>query len=102
MKISVEVTGSQASIDELSNKFGKFVSDFTSSLNTNLKARTPIDTGRARRGWTQRTQGTSASVENTVPYVPALEKGRSRQAPNGFVQQSVAATVNEFKRKGQI
>ena len=102
MKISIDVTGTQASIDELNNKFGKFVSDFASSLNTNLKARTPIDTGRARRGWTQRSQGTSASVENTVPYVPYLEKGHSRQAPNGFVKQSVTATVNEFKRKGQI
>lgn len=77
----------QASVDRLTS----LVSD---TLKDELVPRTPIDTGRARRGWQQR----KSAVENRVPYITALEKGRSKQAPRGFVRQAIEATVTKTKR----
>lgn len=56
--------------------------------------RTPIDTGQARRGWQTR----QSSVENRVPYIERLEGGWSKQAPRGFVNQAISATINKTKR----
>lgn len=44
--------------------------------------RTPIKTGRARRGW----RTGSSDIRNEVPYIGKLESGYSRQAPSGFVK----------------
>jgi hypothetical protein len=66
-----------------------------SEVRTQVSGRTPIDTGRARRGWQQRSV---KSVENTVPYISKLEKGYSRQAPNGFVRQGISAAVGKFNK----
>lgn len=67
------------------------------TLQSEIKSRTPIDKGRARRGWQQRSQSSSTSVENRVPYIERLEKGYSKQAPRGFVNQSIKATINKRK-----
>jgi hypothetical protein len=56
--------------------------------------RTPIDTGQARRGWQTRQN----SVENRVPYIERLERGWSKQAPTGFVNQAISATIDKTKR----
>lgn len=53
--------------------------------------RTPIDTGRARRGWQKRT----SEIRNDVPYIAKLESGYSRQAPNGFVNQALKETIRK-------
>jgi L-arabinose isomerase len=60
-----------------------------------VRRRTPIDTGRARRGWQKRTK----EIRNEVPYIRRLENGYSAQAPRGFVKQSVTATINKRKTK---
>lgn len=60
-----------------------------------VRRRTPIDTGRARRGWQTRTK----EIRNEVPYIRRLENGYSQQAPRGFVNQAVSATINKRKSK---
>ena len=60
--------------------------------------RTPIDTGRARRGWQQRQTGTQKILDNQVPYIERLERGWSKQAPNGFVNQAIQATITSANR----
>lgn len=55
--------------------------------------RTPIDTGRARRGWQTRTN----QIRNDVPYIGKLETGYSRQAPRGFVNQALKTTIDKSK-----
>lgn len=57
--------------------------------------RTPIDTGKARRGWQIRT----GQVENRVPYIGKLETGYSRQAPDGFVRQALNTTIEKSNRR---
>ena len=96
MKITVDVEGSELLLRDLDSTIKDFQSRVASTLKSELVPRTPIDTGRARRGWQQRQN----TVENRVPYIEQLEKGRSRQAPRGFVQQAISATVK--KTKGMI
>lgn len=66
--------------------------------------RTPVDTGRARAGWTLERRGPDNSyfrvntrlfggaegqIFNGVPYISYLELGSSQQAPGGFVRQTL-------------
>jgi hypothetical protein len=73
-------------------------------LFTEIKQRTPEDTGTAKAGW--RNQNTQAGFEitNQVPYIGVLDKGRhmtrrgmrgSKQAPKGMVGPS----LDSIKRK---
>lgn len=70
--------------------------DLMPEIQKEVASRTPIDTGRARRGWQQRSQ---TMVKNDVPYIERLEKGYSRQAPNGFVNQGIRAAVKTISNK---
>jgi hypothetical protein len=64
-----------------------------------VRSRTPIDKGRARRGWQKRSQGKDKIISNKVPYIGRLEDGYSRQASKGFTQQAKTATLNKRKSR---
>jgi hypothetical protein len=64
-------------------------------VRTEVANRTPYKEGRARRGWQERRN----TVSNEVPYIERLEKGYSRQAPNGFVKQGVSAAVSNISKR---
>lgn len=89
--------------DNIMQKFEPLVKkelDFLqNTYQTEVKKRTPIDKGRARRGWNKRSQGKDRIVENKVPYIERLEGGYSKQAPRGFVKQALRATINKGKTK---
>lgn len=42
-----------------------------------LKDETPVDTGKAKRGWRLRRTNQGSKIKNTVKYASVLEKGRS-------------------------
>lgn len=96
---TISILGSKETVAELENKIDRFLTAAAVELRSQLVPRTPIDKGRARAGWKERNSLKGYDIENRVPYIGALEKGRSKQAPNGFVDQSVSATVAEMKRK---
>lgn len=59
-----------------------------------LRRVTPVDTGTARKGWTNKKDRAFLSkdpkggtIENPVEYVPELNKGHSKQAPKFFIEQ---------------
>lgn len=56
---------------------------------------TPIDKGKARRGWKMTQTRNTRSVTNRVPYIDLLERGRSKQAPNGII----GPTVRQISRR---
>ena len=90
-RISVE--GVAAAKRMLQNLVREEIRELEDTLVSEIRKRTPIDQGRARRGWQKRTK----EVRNDVPYIRRLENGYSRQAPKGFTQQAVRATVNKRK-----
>lgn len=98
MKISVDVKNFNAVGKELEQEILQFQSFIASEFKRQVVPRTPIDTGQARRGWQQRNYGNQQIVENQVPYIERLERGWSKQAPRGFVEQAIQATINQTKR----
>ena len=92
--LKVEFTGVQGVSRALAAVVRSEIQLLSNEVYSEVRKRTPVDTGRAKRGWKQQTQTNSFSVENAVPYVPVLDKGRhmtnrgirgSKQAPKGIV-----------------
>ena len=92
MPVAVKVEGT-----DIRRWLEDVVSKEKDALQTDYKSavvpRTPIDTGRARRGW----QARGNQIRNDVPYIGKLETGYSRQAPKGFVNQAVKTTIDKSK-----
>lgn len=61
----------------------------TRDLTEEIRRKTPIDTGRARRGWRRTLTPKGASIHNPVPYISHLENGSSSQAPKGMIKPSI-------------
>jgi hypothetical protein len=91
----------------IQREIGKVSDRVADRILREVKIHTPIDKGRARRGWKKRTgRNPSAGnfvqkehrITNRVPYIGLLERGRSKQRPRGIVRPTLAA----FKRGGKI
>jgi len=57
--------------------------------------KTPIDQGRARRGWRLENMFREKRIANRVPYIDYLENGHSKQAPNGIL----GPTIREISKR---
>ena len=61
-----------------------------------LKVVTPVDTGKARKGWqseidlTRRGKFLSGTIFNQVEYIDILNRGHSQQAPSYFIEQTLS------------
>jgi len=93
--IVISVTGVENAKDAVKDTIVDVKNELLTTLLAEIKPRTPIDTGRARRGWRRRAD----TVENKVPYISRLEKGYSKQAPKGFTKQAITATLSKRKAK---
>jgi hypothetical protein len=69
----------------------------TNTLLEEVKKRTPIKQGRARRGWRVERRGTNTHVVNRTPYIGTLERGRSKQAPRGILKPTLRGLKNRRK-----
>ena len=90
---SVESTMTSASI--LAFVAGNVRSDVNSignRLTDTLKADTPKDTGRARRGWKRKNTASGFQITNRVDHIGALNEGSSSQAPRNYVGRSIRST----------
>ena len=96
--------------DEVEKKHAEIVQAIALEFWTRVTLRTPVDTGRARANWSltavpddstttsiiQQPPSTNPElypvyyVQNTLPYIVALEFGSSSQAPNGMFRLTLA------------
>lgn len=76
----------------LMSNIRKDVQNIGDSLTAELKAKTPIDTGRARKGWRVRHTGNTFRVRNDVEHIGALNQGHSKQAKRGYVERTIRST----------
>lgn len=68
-----------------------------------IVARNPVDTGYSRSRWQvetyQNTKGfVRGEITNDAPYIIYLEMGSSDQAPNGFIQITVAEMEAKYSK----
>ena len=79
VKLNARLQGFESSVED-------GFQDLSREAFNRIKTRTPVDTGRARDGWTISGTPTDITILNEVPYIEFLENGHSRQAPNGMVR----------------
>tara|TARA_A100001201_G_C4019309_1_gene180052 strand:- start:15 stop:308 length:294 start_codon:yes stop_codon:yes gene_type:complete len=91
----------RAAMKDLSEGLEDIVNRFLVEYTNELRASTPVATGRAKRGWKRTGKykvGKSVPViENRVPYIGVLDTGTSRQAPNGIAKPAAEKTVRRFR-----
>ena len=87
--LSFRATSVAKTMKSLRRDRDSLLGTFADSILKIVKRNTPIDKGRARRGWRRTKSKAGFSIINRVPYIGALEKGRSKQAPKGIVRPTV-------------
>lgn len=92
----------KGAVDELKAEMGVTVNSALRDLADQLVKKTPIDTGRAKRGWKRVKEfefngQVQTVIRNDVPYIGVLDKGSSKQAPNGIVDPSVQEIKRRYK-----
>lgn len=92
----------KGAIDELKAEMGVTVNSALRDLQDQVVKTTPIRTGTAKRGWRRVAEfkfngQTQTVIRNDVPYIGVLDKGTSKQAPNGIVEPSVAEIKRRYK-----
>jgi hypothetical protein len=95
---------SKGTMKELYSEVNRELDRFFDALNTEAKALTPVKTGRAKRGWRRAGnasigQGatTEVVITNPVPYIAVLDKGSSRQAPQGMFEPALKKVTRRYK-----
>ena len=86
-------------VNELEKKFDQLLERISKKTLQIAKAQTPVRTGRARSGWTESSSDDGFFVQNNVPYIEQLEKGRSRQAPKGITKPTVRKVTGFIKKR---
>ena len=76
----------------IKDKILKGIERMEEDLHGDLQSGTPVDTGRAKRGWTRTKDGST----NRVPYIGALDDGHSKQAPNGITKPALNKLRQRF------
>lgn len=93
--LSFKVTGTRQAIGSLEREKEKLMARVAQDILEVARSKTPIDKGQARRGWRSENRYREISIVNRVPHIDALEKGHSKQAPNGIL----GPTVREITRR---
>lgn len=66
-----------------------------------IVAETPVDTGRARAGWTISVKKVGeffVLMQNKVPYIKYLAEGSSKQANKGWIDRILDKIPGNIKR----
>lgn len=76
---------------------------FNRDLYLEIVKTTPKRTGQASRAWSKPEKVSTADFDkvittNSLPYVPRLEEGYSKQAPSGFIEPSIEKITRRYKR----
>ena len=94
----VTVIGINSAIRQIDDDFRSEIKRLGQSVFTEVKKRTPVDTGTARAGWKSKNNSQGFEISNQVPYIGVLDKGRhmtnrglrgSKQAPQGIIGPSL-------------
>lgn len=94
-KISLEVVNFKEELKRIEEEVflqgNMAIHDRIDYATEQLKIVTPVDTGKARKGWYNKKNytiyGTAAGeINNDVEYIEILNQGHSKQAPKYFIE----------------
>lgn len=90
---------------DIEDSLNAVVNHFLDDFYKEVKKTTPIDKGRAKRGWRQRgkydiaRRGSQTVIENRVTYIGVLDEGSSKQAPRGMTDPAFRKLSKRRYRK---
>jgi hypothetical protein len=96
--LNVEFINVPQAVSKLKRDIQKFTAKVAQTFYEEVRRVTPIDRGRARRGWKLQRAGEKYVVENKVPYINVLEEGHSKQAPKGMIEPAIKQTIQKMRR----
>lgn len=79
---------------DINKKSKNFISAVMDDVKRVAARETPVDTGRAQRGWRRKKQ----DVLNNVEYITHLEDGHSKQAPSGIARPTIKEINSRYKK----
>jgi hypothetical protein len=90
-------------LKELAREIHGPINSFARDLYLEIVKTTPKRTGAASRSWTKPKKITPEDfngiiTSSNLPYVPRLDEGYSKQAPEGFIQPSIDRILRRYKR----
>ena len=87
MKVLVDTRAVAGLLDEALDEVNEEFAERVLEAVRQLKANTPVATGRAQKGWESRlTSADVAQIKNDVPYIGILNDGHSQQAPKKLIR----------------
>lgn len=91
------VTNINKVLSAIEKEISQIGTKLAKTLLIEAQKNTPIDKGRARRAWKVERRGTNTHVVNRTPYIGSLERGRSKQAPQGILKPTIRGLKNRRK-----
>jgi len=83
LNVTIQFNGNKVAAD-LNKEIDQTVRLISQDYFGLVKDKTPVKSGRAKRGWKMKKQKKfSYRVSNRVPYIGRLDEGYSKQAPRG-------------------
>ncbi len=86
-------------VDKLSKAVQKVITDIKDQTIRTAKSHTPVRSGFAKSQWKKKSTSTGFSVSNSVDYIQFLDKGSSRQAPQGITKPTVRKMTGYIKSR---
>lgn len=99
MRFRVETGSAIRVIAGATTDVARQVRSISQDLFDAVKKKTPVRSGRAKRGWTKRASKLDFTISNDVPYTPFLDAGRSKKAPKGMTRPALREVANKYRRK---
>jgi len=93
--LSFRVIGTRQVVRSLEGEKEALHNQIAQDILEVARSKTPIDKGQARRGWRLENSIREKRIVNRVPYIDELERGHSKQAPNGIL----GPTVREITKR---
>lgn len=98
--------GLDQALEEIRAESQEELDDNIDTFVNELRSHTPIDKGRAKRGWKKKGQFKLSKrktetpiVDNRVEYIAPLENGHSDQAPDGMIEPAFKKAFNNRSRR---
>ena len=99
LNVTIQFNGTKVAAD-LNRELDQTVRQISQDYFDSVKEKTPVRTGRARRGWRLKKQRElSYSVNNRVPYIGRLDEGYSKQAPRGMTRPAAREVLRTSRRR---
>lgn len=101
--LSIMATQPKQVIKNLKHETTVELNRFTRDVYLEIIKTTPKRTGAASRAWTKPEKVSDEDLNavistNRLPYVPRLEAGSSKQAPDGFIAPSIDKILTRYNK----